>query len=102
VPGFEKAYAGDVVIGGRKLDLVTDFEGANPSWSDNLNFVPLHPGGGAGNASASPSNTGLNLAPGVQLAAPLGRSDVLAQIQAELDRLLRGEPPRDELLEALN
>jgi hypothetical protein len=101
VPGFEKAYAGDVVINGKKLDLITDFEGANPSWSDNLNFVPLHGGGGAGNASASPSSTGLNLAPGVQLAGPLGQSDINQRIQEELQRILSGAPPRDELLEAL-
>jgi len=101
VPGFEKAYAGDVVINGRKIDLITDFEGANPSWSDNLNFVPLHPGGGAGNATVGPSNTGLNLAPGVQMAGPLGRSDIQQRIQDEINRILSGAPPRDELLEAL-
>jgi hypothetical protein len=102
VPGFEKAYAGDVVINGRKIDLITDFEGANPSWSDNLSFVPLHGGGGgAQTAGGGTGGAGMNLAPGAQLAAPLGRSDVLAQIQEELNRLLRGEPPRDELLEAL-
>jgi hypothetical protein len=104
VPGFEKAYAGDVVINGKKLDLITDFEGANPQWSDNLNFVPLHGGGspaGGGGVVGAGVMSGLNLAPGAQLAAPLGRSDVLAQIQEELNRLLRGEPPRDELLEAL-
>jgi hypothetical protein len=101
VPGFERGYAGDVVINGKKIDLVTDFEGANPQWSDNLSFVPLHGGGTSASAGGGAMTGGPNLAPGAQLAAPLGRSDVLAQIQAELDRLLRGEPPRDELLEAL-
>jgi hypothetical protein len=103
VPGFEKAYAGDVVINGRKIDLITNFEGPGATWSDNLSFVPLH-GGGSPSAVAGGGGVtggGPNLAPGAQLAGPLGRSDVLAQIQAELDRLLRGEPPRDELLEAL-
>jgi hypothetical protein len=103
VPGFEKAYAGDVVINGRKIDLITNFEGPGASWSDNLSFVPLH-GGGGGTQTAgggAGGGSGVNLAPGAQLASPLGRSDVLAQIQEELNRLLRGEPPRDELLEAL-
>jgi hypothetical protein len=101
VPGFEKAYAGDVVINGKKLDLITDFEGANPQWSDNLNFVPLHGGGAPASASWSGTNTGLNLAPGVSLAAPLGNSDAHAQIQAAIRRLLNDEYTRDELLEAL-
>jgi hypothetical protein len=101
VPGFEKAYAGDVVINGRKIDLITDFEGANPQWSDNLSFVPLHGGGAPASASWSGTNTGLNLAPGVSLAAPLGNSDAHAQIQAAIRRLLNDEYTRDELLEAL-
>jgi hypothetical protein len=103
VPGFEKAYAGDVVINGRKIDLITDFEGANPQWSDNLSFVPLHGGGGGGtSASGGPAGgSGLNLAPGVQLAGPLGQSDVNQRIMEEIQRIMSGAPPRDELLEAL-
>jgi hypothetical protein len=104
VPGFEKAYAGDVVINGRKIDLITNFEGPGATWSDNLSFVPLHGGGSptsAGGGAGLVGGSGLNLAPNAQLAAPLGRSDVNAQIMAELQRLLNGQPPRDELLEAL-
>jgi hypothetical protein len=103
VPGFEKAYAGDVVINGKKIDLITNFEGPGAAWSDNLSFVPLH-GGGSANAGGGAgliAGSGLNLAPNVQLAAPLQRSDANAQIMAELQRLLSGQPPRDELLEAL-
>jgi hypothetical protein len=105
VPGFEKAYAGDVVINGRKIDLITDFEGANPSWSDNLSFVPLHGGGSGARASGGLGSTGGGLggllAPGVSLAAPLGQSDVNAAIMAELQRIINGAPSRDALLEAL-
>lgn len=101
VPGFEKAYAGDVVINGRKIDLITNFEGANPQWSDNLSFVPLHGGGSPAALGGSGATAGLNLAPGVQLAAPLGRSDINQRIQEELQRIMSGAPPRDELLEAL-
>jgi hypothetical protein len=104
VPGFVEGYAGDAVFKDGKLDLITNFEGPGANWSDNLSLIPLHAAGGTAGVVAGGGATtgGPNLAPGVQLAAPLGRSDVLAQIQAELDRLLRGEPPRDELLEALN
>jgi hypothetical protein len=105
VPGFEKAYAGDVVINGKKIDLITNFEGPGASWSDNLSFVPLHGGGSpagvAGSGGGLVGGSGLSLAPNVQLAAPLQRSDANAQIMAELQRLLSGQPPRDELLEAL-
>jgi hypothetical protein len=100
VPGFVRGYAGDVVIGDHKLDLITDFEGANPQWSDNLSPVALH-GGGSGTPSGGGTTSGLNLAPGVSLAAPLGNSDVYAQVQAAIQRLMSGASTRDELLEAL-
>lgn len=103
VPGFEKAYAGDVVIGGRKIDLITDFEGANPQWSDNLNFVPLHGGGGGGGVigAGAMAGSGVNLAPGVSLASPLGNSNVLQEIMAEIQRLQRGQPPRAAIVDQL-
>lgn len=103
VPGFVEGYAGDAVFENGKLDLITNFEGPGAAWSDNLSLIPMHSGGG----TAVPTGGGLggtslaNLAPGVQLAAPLGRSDVNAQIMAELQRIMSGAPPRDELLEAL-
>jgi hypothetical protein len=100
VPGFVRGYAGDVVIGDHKLDLITDFEGTNPQWSDNLSPVALH-GGGSGTPSGGGTTSGLNLAPGVSLAAPLGNSDVYAQVQAAIQRLMSGASTRDELLEAL-
>jgi hypothetical protein len=37
----------------------------------------------------------------VSLAAPLGNSDVYAQVQAAIQRLMSGASTRDELLEAL-
>jgi len=102
VPGFEQAYAGDVVINGRKLDLITNFEGADPSWSDNLTFQPLHPAGGGAAPTTAPGLTDLSaLTPGVELSPLLGQSDVNRQIQAALQRLIAGAPDRDALLTAL-
>lgn len=101
VPGFEKAYAGDVVINGRKIDLITNFEGPGASWSDNLNFVPLHGGGGGGGVVGTGATAGVNLAPGVALASPLGNSNVLQEIMAEIARLQRGEAPRAAIVDQL-
>lgn len=101
VPGFVEGYAGDAVFENGKLDLITNFEGPGASWSDNLSLIPLHGGGSPAGASGGGTTAGLNLAPGVSLAAPLGNSDVYAQIQAALQRLLAGTSTRDELLQAL-
>jgi hypothetical protein len=105
VPGFEKAYAGDVVINGRKIDLITDFEGANPQWSDNLSFVPLHGGATSGGKTngviGAGTMAGTSLAPGVSLASPLGNSNVLQEIMAEIQRLQRGEAPRAAIINQL-
>lgn len=102
VPGFEKAYAGDVVINGRKIDLITNFEGPGASWSDNLSFVPLQGGGAAVPTGGGTNGLSLaNLAPGVQLAAPLGQSDVNKAIQEALQRIISGAPDRDALLAEL-
>jgi hypothetical protein len=102
LPGYGGAYKESVMLNGQWYDLVRGYGGAGAEFQG---LVPKddHGGGTVGASAGGGATTGgPNLAPGVQLAAPLGRSDVLAQIQAELDRLLRGEPPRDELLEALN
>jgi hypothetical protein len=104
VPGFVEGYAGDAVFQGGKLDLITNFGGPGASWSDSLSMIPLHGGGGGGAVPTGGGTNGLslaNLAPGVQLAAPLGRGDVNQKIQEELQRIMSGAPPRDELLEAL-
>jgi hypothetical protein len=101
VPGFVEGYAGDAVFDNGKLDLITNFEGPGASWSDNLSLIPLHGGGSPAGASGGGTNTGLNLAPGASLAAPLGNSDVYAQVQAAIQRLMNGTSTRDELLGAL-
>lgn len=100
VPGFVEGYAGDAVFEDGKLDLITNFEGPGANWSDNLSLIPLH-GGGATPTGAGATTSGLNLAPGVSLAAPLGNSDVYAQVQAAIQRLMNGTSTRDELLGAL-
>jgi hypothetical protein len=101
VPGFVEGYAGDAVFDNGKLDLITNFEGPGASWSDNLSLIPLHGGGSPAGASGGGTTTGLNLAPGASLAAPLGNSDVYAQVQAAIQRLMNGTSTRDELLGAL-
>jgi hypothetical protein len=102
LPGYGGAYKESVMLNGQWYDLVRGYGGAGAEFQG---LVPKGEGGG-GSVSAGGGNgliggSGLNLAPGVQLAAPLRRSDASAQIMAELQRLLSGQPPRDELLEAL-
>jgi hypothetical protein len=100
LPGYGGAYKESVMLNGQWYDLVRGYGGAGAAFQG---LVPKEDGGGGAGASAGGGATtgGPNLAPGAQLVAPLGRSDVLAQIQAELQRLMNGQPPRDELLEAL-
>jgi hypothetical protein len=102
LPGYGGAYKESVMLNGQWYDLVRGYGGAGAEFQG---LTPKSDGGGAsvtaGGGSGLIGGSGLNLAPGVQLAAPLGRSDVNAQIMAELQRLLNGQPPRDELLEAL-
>jgi hypothetical protein len=99
LPGYGGAYKESVMLNGQWYDLVRGYGGAGAAFQG---LVPKEDGGGAGASAGGGATTGgPNLAPGAQLAAPLGRSDVLAQIQAELQRLMNGQPPRDELLEAL-
>jgi hypothetical protein len=100
LPGYGGAYKESVMLNGQWYDMVTGYGADGASWG-GLTPKGDGPSAGAGNASASPSNTGLNLAPGVQLAGPLGQSDINQRIQEELQRILSGAPPRDELLEAL-
>jgi hypothetical protein len=102
LPGYGGAYKESVMLDGQWYDLVRGYGGAGAE------FQGLTPKGESGGATTSAGGgagliggSGLNLAPNVQLAAPLGRSDANAQIMAELQRLLSGQPPRDELLEAL-
>jgi hypothetical protein len=99
LPGYGGAYKESVMLNGQWYDLVRGYGGAGAEFQ-GLTPKDDH-GAGAGISSAGPSNTGLNLAPGVSLAAPLGNSDVYAQIQAALQRLMSGASTRDELLQAL-
>jgi hypothetical protein len=102
LPGYGGAYKESVMLNGQWYDLVRGYGGADAAFQG---LVPKEDGGGAttstGGGAGLIGGSGLNLAPNAQLAAPLGRSDVNAQIMAELQRLLSGQPPRDELLEAL-
>lgn len=101
LPGYGGAYKESVMLNGQWYDLVRGYGGAGAEFQG---LTPKSDGGGspsAGGGAGLVAGSGLNLAPGAQLAAPLGRSDVNAQIMAELQRLLSGQPPRDELLEAL-
>jgi hypothetical protein len=102
LPGYGGAYKESVMLDGQWYDLVRGYGGAGAE------FQGLTPKGESGGATTSAGGgagliggSGLNLAPNVQLAAPLARSDANANIMAELQRLLNGQPPRDELLEAL-
>lgn len=102
LPGYGGAYKESVMLNGQWYDLVRGYGGAGAEFQG---LTPKGESGGAtvaaGGGSGLIGGSGLNLAPGVQLAAPLARSDANAQIMAELQRLLNGQPPRDELLEAL-
>jgi hypothetical protein len=101
LPGYGGAYKESVMLNGQWYDMVTGYGGQGASWGGLTPKGDSPSGGGTQTAGGAAGGSGMNLAPGAQLSAPLGRSDVLAQIQEELNRLLRGEPPRDELLEAL-
>jgi hypothetical protein len=102
LPGYGGAYKESVMLNGQWYDLVRGYGGAGAEFQG---LTPKGESGGAavtaGGGNGLIGGSGLNLAPGVQLAAPLARSDANAQIMAELQRLLNGQPPRDELLEAL-
>lgn len=102
LPGYGGAYKESVMLNGQWYDLVRGYGGPGAEFQG---LTPKTDGGGsttsAGGGAGLVGGSGLNLAPGAQLAAPLGRSDANAQIMAELQRLLSGQPPRDELLEAL-
>jgi hypothetical protein len=102
LPGYGGAYKESVMLDGQWYDLVRGYGGAGAEFQG---LVPKGEGGGAsvsaGGGNGLVGGSGLNLAPGAQLAAPLGRSDVQAQIMAEIQRILSGAPPRDEVLEAL-
>jgi hypothetical protein len=103
LPGYGGAYKESVMLNGQWYDLVRGYGGAGAEFQG---LVPKGEGGGGASRTPSggASTSGLslaNLAPGVQLAAPLGRGDVNQKIQEELQRIMSGAPPRDELLEAL-
>lgn len=100
LPGYGGAYKESVMLNGQWYDLVRGYGGAGAEFQG---LVPKGESGG-GSPSGGASNSGLNLAslaPGVQLASPLGQSDVNRQIQEALQRLISGAPDRDALLAEL-
>jgi hypothetical protein len=100
LPGYGGAYKESVMLNGQWYDMVTGYGAEGATWG-GLTPKNDSPSGGAGTASGGGTTTGLNLAPGASLAAPLGNSDVYAQVQAAIQRLMNGTSTRDELLGAL-
>ena len=101
LPGYGGAYKESVMLNGQWYDLVRGYGGPGAE------FQGLTPKGESGGGTAVPTGGGLggtslaNLAPGVQLASPLGQSDVNKAIQEALARIISGAPDRDALLAEL-
>lgn len=102
LPGYGGAYKESVMLNGQWYDMVTGYGGPGASWGG---LTPKGESGGGGTAVPTGGGTSgtsvANLAPGVQLAAPLGRSDVNKQIQEAIQRIISGAPDRDALLAEL-
>lgn len=100
VPGFQGAYKESVNINGQWYDLVTGYGGAGASWG-GLTPKNDHGGGKPNTVIGAGTMAGTSLAPGVSLASPLGNSNVLQEIMAEIARLQRGEAPRAAIVDQL-
>lgn len=102
LPGYGGAYKESVMLNGQWYDLVRGYGGAGAEFQG---LTPKGGGGGGGVVGAAGGVVGglnlANLAPGVQLAAPLGQSDINKQIQEALQRIISGAPDRDALLAEL-